>query len=438
MGASVSVGENPPLPPLVDLDEDETELRLSVYKITKMGLHQMGGYHTGIVIRSGGEKGPGREFAFARGGVYEVPRPENDPDPDYSFYKRVPLGKFKMKSGQSNVVETNLLHIVQEWSKTPYEMTEHNCNHFTSDVCWRLLGRPNPAWVNHLSDSIEKRQRRNDVMRAGSDALEGWLDRLLAAAATAAPQPVQRPANEPQLTQEPPQAREQPQQAHKQRWEQDPAHEHIATQEHVATKEHGKTTQEHVATQEHAHQQRQQRKEPSCSMTTTADATKIELRRHCLSVLAERFRPDFEAYEAAADESTPLRERVTALDEAYAVAAQSGAFPEAAHETMRGFDRDAEVRVAETALWREATQHATGSAQRAVAVALDDLISGRAGILDGGKGVGRESRTNGTTGDGNAQHTASMSTSTTVAATDSLRELATSVVNALVLDAGAD
>ena len=196
----------------------------------------MGGYHTGIVIRSGGEKGSGREFAFARGGVYEVPRPENDPDPDYSFYKRVPLGKFNMRSGQSNVVETNLLHIVQEWSKTQYEMTEHNCNHFTSDVCWRLLGRPNPSWVNHLSDSIEKRQRRNDVMRAGSDALEGWLDRLLAATATAAPQPVQRSANEPQLTQEPPQAREQPQQAHEQRWEQDPTHEHIATQGHVATR----------------------------------------------------------------------------------------------------------------------------------------------------------------------------------------------------------
>ena len=120
------------------------------------------------------------------------------------------------------------------------------------------------------------------------------------------------------------------------------------------------------------------------------------------------------------------------------MAAQTGAFPQAAHETMLGFDRDAEVRAAEAALWREATQQATGSAQRAVAVALDDLISGSCWHPRRGQrrrpGVG----TNGTTGDGNAQHTASMSTSTTVAATDSLRELATSVANALVLDAGAD
>ena len=390
MGASASVGESPPLPPLADLSEDEIELRLSVYKITKLGLHQMGGYHTGIVIRSGSENGPGREFAFTRGGVYEVPRPENDPDPDYSFYKRVPLGKFK-----SNDVETSLFKVAQEWSKTPYEMTEHNCNHFTSDVCWRFLGRPNPAWVNHLSDSIEKRQRRNGVMRVGIDALEGWLDPLLAATATAAPQPLQQPAQE-------------------QRQAQEPAQE---------------------PTQEHEHQQRQQREGLSSGMAPRAEAAKIELRRRCLSVLAEHFRGDFEAYEAAADGSTLLQERVSALDEAYAVAAQSGAFPEAAHEAMRGFDRDAEVRTAEAALWQEATRRATGSAQRAVAVALRDLVSLRAGNLSSGDGVDRKVETNGTitTVDGTAQHTKSMSTSS-MAAREALCQLASQVLDAGVLD----
>ena len=76
-----------------------------------------------------------------------------------------------------------------------------------------------------------------------------------------------------------------------------------------------------------------------------------------------------------------------------------------------------------------------GSAQRAVAVALRDLVSLRAGNLSSGDGVDRKVETNGTitTVDGTAQHTKSMSTSS-MAAREALCQLASQVLDAGVLD----
>ncbi|KAG5456094.1 MAG: PPPDE putative peptidase domain-containing protein [Olpidium bornovanus] len=42
---------------------------------------------------------------------------------------------------------TNLLPVI----KTSCRITSSNCNHFTSDLCQRLIGKPAPAWINRLA-----------------------------------------------------------------------------------------------------------------------------------------------------------------------------------------------------------------------------------------------------------------------------------------------
>ena len=322
MGAGSSVNEpNPPVPPLPVLAEGETEIRLSVYKIRKLGLEEVGGYHTGIVIRSAGERGLGREFAFTRGGVYENPQVECDPDPDYRFYQRVPLGIIKgAGDSQASDVSANFFRIVEEWTQTTYNTTGQNCNHFTSDICWRLLRRRSPEWINRLSNSIETRDLRRQAMKAGSDALAEWLCKVLEG----------------------------------------------VKQQLQADEEDGS-------------------REASDASSSAIEEARVLLSQRCASVLVERFRAHFlEHEEAAARAPPPFQERAKSLEDAYAAAAQSGAFDAGVHSAISGFDRDAEAMAVEAAIWSRATLLASASAQKAVAAVARDLSM----MATGGAGAG--------------------------------------------------
>ena len=377
MGAAGSIdAPNPPLPPLPELAEGETELRLSVYKIKKLALASAGGFHSGLVIRQAtGEREESREFAFNRHGVYENPSIENDPDPDYGFYQRIPLGRLRGPGARPHEVEERLLAIIRDWQGRRYDMTARNCNHFTCDVCWRLLQRPIPAWVNRLSESIEGRDRRGQTVVAGIVALEQWLDQKIREAMELRTAGAGAGA----------------------------ADEDAAAEERAAASEEGAAAAEDGAAAE------------------AEGRARIQLRHRCVAALSARFRESFEqhlgpatgaagggaarchgdetaaaatATAAATAEATaaaatavasspatsaadghtagertagerPADGRAEALEAAYAAAAQSGSFDEVAHSALCGFNREALARDEEIALWEAATRAATRSAKEA-------------------------------------------------------------------------
>lgn len=168
-GSQPGTYEEPVLP------EGVLEVRLSVYKIKITGssfVDTLGSgilalYHSGIVVA-------GREWAFgghdAEGssGVY-VTRPEQNPD--FMFYQRVIMGQVQATMQQANM---KLKEIARsgKWSGTSYDLTAHNCNHFTSDVCWLLLKKRPPAWINQTADQLERSKRRREAEEVAlADAL---------------------------------------------------------------------------------------------------------------------------------------------------------------------------------------------------------------------------------------------------------------------------
>ncbi|CAK9086067.1 unnamed protein product, partial [Durusdinium trenchii] len=40
-----------------------------------------------------------------------------------------------------------------------YQLFENNCNHFCSDLCWALLRRRPPDWINRTAEKCARQNR---------------------------------------------------------------------------------------------------------------------------------------------------------------------------------------------------------------------------------------------------------------------------------------
>jgi len=160
------------------LPDGVLEVRLSVYKIrifgegilSSVGAGIAGAYHSGVVVA-------GKEWAFGGhgdqnlSGVYKTAPEMNR---DYDFYTRIILGRIRMSSSD---IEAKIKGLARspEWSGPTYNLTTHNCNHFASDLCWLLLRRRPPAWVNRTSEELARPERRKRVEEeALQDALAAY------------------------------------------------------------------------------------------------------------------------------------------------------------------------------------------------------------------------------------------------------------------------
>mmetsp|Transcript_36083 Transcript_36083/g.82873 ORF Transcript_36083/g.82873 Transcript_36083/m.82873 type:complete len:369 (-) Transcript_36083:40-1146(-) len=145
------------------LDEDVIEVRLSVYtlKFSNVALldsvsaNVVGAYHTAIVIR-GLEWAYGGHDEKGLSGVYHCHPEEN---PEFVFYRRVILGRVRATDEALRSVVSLLEHSV-EWEGNRYDLVEHNCNHFSASLCWRLLQRLPPRWVNKTAEILAVRRRK--------------------------------------------------------------------------------------------------------------------------------------------------------------------------------------------------------------------------------------------------------------------------------------
>lgn len=158
-----------------ELRGGETELRLSVYKVSKPDQDKFCAMHTAIVIRQPGTSVLGEEYAFSPDGVYSPPT-EADPDSSLTFYRRVPLGILR---GDPVRIEREFSKIVREWEEKPYDAINANCYHFTRDICWRLLQRPLPQWVNARSARLARLNRKVEQLEAGTKEVHDDLERIM-------------------------------------------------------------------------------------------------------------------------------------------------------------------------------------------------------------------------------------------------------------------
>ncbi|CAE8598460.1 unnamed protein product, partial [Polarella glacialis] len=94
-----------------------------------------------------------------KSGVY---RCEPEMNSDYQFYSRSVLGQLR---GTREQLLSRIRDIGSspKWAGPQYDLIEHNCNHFASDLCWNLLGRRPPTWVNETAESLARSRRRTRV-----------------------------------------------------------------------------------------------------------------------------------------------------------------------------------------------------------------------------------------------------------------------------------
>lgn len=92
----------------------------------------------------------GKEYCFGAhyfptSGVYEV-EPRNCPG--FIYRCSISLGHINMPPSDFRLF---IEHMASEYHGDTYHLISKNCNHFTSDVAFRLTGKTIPGWVNRLA-----------------------------------------------------------------------------------------------------------------------------------------------------------------------------------------------------------------------------------------------------------------------------------------------
>jgi len=137
------------------LPDGVLEVRVSVYKLNFPGASFLGAYHSGLVV-AGQEWAYGGHSKEGLSGVYYSP-PERDPN--HSFYRRIIVGELTATKAD---VEKSIRTLASSpnWRGTEYQILEHNCNHFTSDLMWLLMKRRPPDWINKTAETMNLQARR--------------------------------------------------------------------------------------------------------------------------------------------------------------------------------------------------------------------------------------------------------------------------------------
>ncbi|KDP32364.1 hypothetical protein JCGZ_13289 [Jatropha curcas] len=128
-------------------ENKETQVILNVYDLTPVNNYTywfgFGIFHTGIEVH-------GKEYGFGAhdfpvSGVFEV---EPRSCPGYIYRSSITLGKINMPPTEFRTfIET----VASEYHGDTYHLISKNCNHFTDDMAYRLLGKRIPGWVNRLA-----------------------------------------------------------------------------------------------------------------------------------------------------------------------------------------------------------------------------------------------------------------------------------------------
>ncbi|KAJ3692055.1 hypothetical protein LUZ60_012405 [Juncus effusus] len=120
---------------------------LNVYDLTPVNNYLiwcgLGIFHSGIEV-NGLEYGFGAHD-YPTSGVFEV---EPKKCPGFTFRCSIQLGRIQMRNSEFRDFIEGLAN---DYHGDSYHLISKNCNHFTEDVSWRLVGKSIPGWVNRLA-----------------------------------------------------------------------------------------------------------------------------------------------------------------------------------------------------------------------------------------------------------------------------------------------
>jgi len=121
-----------------------TKVILNVYDLSPINdtLYAIGFglHHSGVEIL-------GSEYSFAGGGGIFESSPKEAPGA--KFRESIDMGTFE---GGASEVRMAIADLRDDFGPNSYNLVLRNCNHFANALCWSLLNKTIPAYVNRLAD----------------------------------------------------------------------------------------------------------------------------------------------------------------------------------------------------------------------------------------------------------------------------------------------
>eukprot|EP00747_Dinoflagellata_sp_TGD_P122336 gnl/TRDRNA2_/TRDRNA2_173604_c0_seq2.p2 gnl/TRDRNA2_/TRDRNA2_173604_c0~~gnl/TRDRNA2_/TRDRNA2_173604_c0_seq2.p2 ORF type:complete len:311 (-),score=50.89 gnl/TRDRNA2_/TRDRNA2_173604_c0_seq2:1415-2347(-) len=101
-----------------------------------------GAFHVGVEVYQ-------KEWCYDKGGVWCTSKVRKHRQ--YSFHQSVDMGGTTMSKREVN----DLLATMKcDWRGVDYDWIRHNCCCFADELCFRLVGKRNPAWVDRAAKVI--------------------------------------------------------------------------------------------------------------------------------------------------------------------------------------------------------------------------------------------------------------------------------------------
>lgn len=104
----------------------------------------VGIFHAGVEVYGIEYAYGGHEYDYS--GVFAT-KPRDAPGP-VVFRESIPVGDTTLSQAE---VQQLVQQMGLQYKGNTYHLLQCNCNHFASDLCQRLSGRPAPGWINRLA-----------------------------------------------------------------------------------------------------------------------------------------------------------------------------------------------------------------------------------------------------------------------------------------------
>ncbi|CAG8449946.1 3263_t:CDS:10 [Ambispora leptoticha] len=124
---------------------------VNVYDMLPKGKVADFGYRLGVGIFHSGVEVLGREYNFG-GHVYDytgvfVMRPKAG-FPNVTFKESIKMGYTELEKEEVILI---IKELSEEFRGNTYNLLTRNCNHFSGELCKRLVGKSTPGWINRAA-----------------------------------------------------------------------------------------------------------------------------------------------------------------------------------------------------------------------------------------------------------------------------------------------
>ncbi|KAG9299576.1 hypothetical protein G9A89_020747 [Geosiphon pyriformis] len=114
-------------------------------KVTDFGYRiGMGVFHSGVEILGREYNFGGHDYDYT--GVF-IMKPKTGP-PNVTFKETITMGFAELDKDQ---IKDIIQELSEEYRGNTYNLLTRNCNHFSNELCRRLIGKSTPSWINRAA-----------------------------------------------------------------------------------------------------------------------------------------------------------------------------------------------------------------------------------------------------------------------------------------------